>query len=128
MELIADTYLSVGTPVQLALPALLRVGATIRRQIQGRVECNLGALTDLLEHSPVHPLHLEAGWSAILRLPQTRPEEDWLLSLLTKQRVILQPGYYFDMPGEPFSIVSLLTETNIFIDGLNAIRNAVDAV
>ena len=61
LELIADTYLSVGTPVQLALPALLRVGAIIRRQIQGRVECNLGALTDLLEHTPVHPLHLPAG-------------------------------------------------------------------
>jgi alanine-synthesizing transaminase len=120
LELIADTYLSVGTPVQLALPALFEVGAGIRRKIHDRVRCNFRALTDLLATSPIHPLYLEAGWSAILRLPQTRPEEDWLLSLLTEQRVIVQPGYYFDMPGEPYSIVSLLTRTSTFIDGVNA--------
>lgn len=124
LELIADTYLSVGTPVQLALPALFEVGAAFRRQIQERVRGTFTALTDLLKDSPIHPLHLEAGWSAILRLPQIRSEEDWLLSLLTEQGVILQPGYYFDMPGEPYAIVSLLTPTGAFIDGVNAMQIA----
>jgi hypothetical protein len=124
LELIADTYLSVGTPVQLALPDLFKVGAGIRSRIQNRVRRNVAALTDLLENSPIHPLHLEAGWSAILRLPQIRPEEEWLFSLLTEQRVILQPGYFFDMPGEPFAVVSLLTPTDTFIDGLNAMHIA----
>ncbi len=127
LELIADTYLSVSTPVQLALPALLDAGAGIRRQIQGRVCRNFAVLGDLLAGSPIHALHLEGGWSAILRLPKTRTEEDWLLSLLTERRVILQPGYYFDMAGGPYAIVSLLTPTGTLVEGLNAIRSAVDA-
>jgi alanine-synthesizing transaminase len=40
LELIADTYLSVGTPVQLAAPALLRLGAAVRASIAARVMAN----------------------------------------------------------------------------------------
>jgi Aspartate/tyrosine/aromatic aminotransferase len=44
LELIADTYLSVGTPVQLALPALLSAAETIQKQIRTRTRHNLDQL------------------------------------------------------------------------------------
>ena len=38
LEIVADTFLSVSTPVQLALDELLRAGAEVRAQIQARVD------------------------------------------------------------------------------------------
>src|SRR5208283_3856146 len=69
LELIADTYLSVGTPVQMALPGLLQAGAAIRRQILERVQRNRQVLLKALgAHSPCTLLPAEAGWCAILRV------------------------------------------------------------
>ncbi len=44
LELIADTFLSVSTPVQLAAEALLRDGAAVRAAIRSRVRENLEGL------------------------------------------------------------------------------------
>ena len=41
LELIADTYLSVATPVQVALPRLLESSAQVRAQIRERTRANL---------------------------------------------------------------------------------------
>src|SRR6202044_3202997 len=68
LELLLDTYLSVGTPVQSALEELLRIGATIHRRIDLQIRRNretLGSLRD----SAVHSLPSEGGWRAILRVP-----------------------------------------------------------
>ncbi|HEX7599767.1 MAG TPA: pyridoxal phosphate-dependent aminotransferase, partial [Polyangia bacterium] len=66
LELIADTYLSVGTPVQLALPGLLQAGAGIRRHILERVQRNRQLLAAALgSNSPCTLLPAEAGWCAI---------------------------------------------------------------
>ena len=44
LEIVADTFLSVSTPAQLALPELLRRGAAVRAQIAARIRRNLDAL------------------------------------------------------------------------------------
>jgi len=44
LEIIADTYLSVGTPVQCALPALLKLREPVQRQIVDRLRVNLEIL------------------------------------------------------------------------------------
>ncbi|MGA7409267.1 MAG: pyridoxal phosphate-dependent aminotransferase [Bryobacteraceae bacterium] len=124
LELIADTYLSVSSPCQLVLPQLINLGAGIRSCIRERILGNAQALQDLLRGSPAHPLYTEGGWSSIVQLPQTLPEEDWVMRLLTRYGVIVQPGYLFDMPGEPFAVVSLLTPTGKFVEGVTAMRAA----
>ena len=43
-EMVADTYLSVSTPVQVAAPSLIERGAAIRSQIQARIAANLASL------------------------------------------------------------------------------------
>ncbi len=119
LELIADSYLSVSTPVQHAAPALLAVGAAVRQQIQARVAQNLGALrTAVAAHPACTLLPVEGGWSAVLRVPATRPEEQLVLELLERDHVLVHPGYFFDFPVEAFLMVSLLPEPAQFADGV----------
>lgn len=124
LELIADTYLSVSSPCQLVLPQLINLGAGVRSCIRERILRNAQALQDLLAGSPAHPLYTEGGWSSIIQLPQTLTEEDWVMRLLRRYGVVVQPGYLFDMPGEPFAVVSLLTPIGKFVKGITTIRAA----
>ena len=126
LELIADTYLSVCSPCQLVLPQLISLGAGVRSSIRERILRNAQALQDLLQSSPAHPLYTEGGWSSIIQLPQTRSEEDWVMWLLNGYGVIVQPGFLFDMPSEPFAVVSLLTPIGKFVEGITAIRAALE--
>jgi aspartate/methionine/tyrosine aminotransferase len=125
LELIADTYLSVGTPVQEALPELLEIGADIQRQILERTRTNWFTLARVLATSPAHPLWCEGGWSAIIRLPATDSEEEWTLRLLRDAAVRVDPGYFFDMATEPYIVISLITPPEDFETGISRIHAAV---
>lgn len=121
LELVLDTYLSVGTPVQLAAPKLFSIGDRLQQRIRRRVQNNLSNLAALLANQSIHMLHSEGGWSAILRVPQMLSEELWIMRLLREYGVIVQPGYFFDMPGEAFLVVSLLTAEETFSAGIGRI-------
>jgi aspartate/methionine/tyrosine aminotransferase len=75
-------------------------------------------LRSALSSSAVTPLHLEGGWYAVLRLPGSLSEEDWVLGLLEHARVVVEPGYFYDFEAEPFVVVSLLTPEAIFAAGI----------
>ena len=114
-EMIADTYLSVSTPVQAAAAELIESGAAIRAQILARVRRNLDSLRKLASNHPaVDVLRVEGGWSAIVQVPQLRPEEALVLELLEKDHVLVHPGYFFDFSREAFIVVSLLVEPATF--------------
>ncbi len=121
LEWIADTYLSVSTPVQIALPKLLGLSAGIRAHIRERTATNLAWLRERVEGSPVSVLNTEGGWSAILQVPRTRSEEEWAVMLLRERDVLVQPGFFYDFESEAFLVVSLLTETAAFIEGMRRI-------
>jgi alanine-synthesizing transaminase len=111
LELIADTYLSVATPTQCALPELLALTRPVRRAIQERLAHNLRALRGAVGRCPaVSLLDVEGGFYATLRLPGTRSEEEWVLELLIEEGVHVHPGFFFDFPGEAYVVLSLLTE------------------
>jgi alanine-synthesizing transaminase len=122
LELLLDTYLSVNTPVQIALPKLFETGAKIRAELQERCCQNLVLANDLLRDSPLHPLHTEGGWSTIVRLPSMLEEEDWLYRLLQQENVLLQPGYFFDMSSGSYAVASLITEPRAFREGIEKLR------
>lgn len=122
LELIADTYLSVGTPVQHALPKLLAAGENVRRQIAARVRENLQYLSTAIgDHSPAQILRVEGGWYATLRVPRTKSEEEWCLDLLEHQDVLVQPGFFYDFESEAYLVLSLLTEVQTFREGVKRI-------
>jgi aspartate/methionine/tyrosine aminotransferase len=110
-ELIADTYLSVSTPVQAAAAELIEHGAGIRAQILARVRRNLDSLRQIAAAFPAADvLRVEGGWSAIVQVPQLRSEEALVLELLERDSVLVHPGYFFDLAREAFVVVSLLVE------------------
>jgi alanine-synthesizing transaminase len=121
LELIADTYLSVATPVQVALPELLALSGEVRTQIRTRTRANLDTLRSSVAGSPVNVLNVEAGWSAILQVPRIRSEQEWALRLLGEHGVLVQPGYFFDFESEAFLVVSLLTPCDVFEEGIRRI-------
>ncbi|MEP6961415.1 MAG: pyridoxal phosphate-dependent aminotransferase [Acidobacteriota bacterium] len=122
LDLVADTYLSVSTPVQVALPQLLRAGPAIRNAISERIKANLATLRATLEGSPAGVLTVEGGWYGVLQVPRTQSEEAWVLRLLEEQNVHVQPGFYFDFETEAFLVVSLLTPELVFAEGLRRLR------
>ena len=63
LEMIADTYLSAGTPVQCALPSLLALREPVQKQILTRLRENL----EFLRESGLRTLDVEAGWYAIVK-------------------------------------------------------------
>ncbi len=120
LELACDTYLSVSTPVQLAAPELLRRGADVRHQIQGRVRRNLARCQALVAASPACTLlHAEGGWYAVVRVPTLMSEEELMLRLLTDHAVLAHAGYFFDFAAESYLVVSLLPPEPVFDAGVS---------
>lgn len=115
LEVICDSYLSVSTPAQVAAASLIASGRDTRRAIQARIAVNFGRLGELVRaHPSVSVIEPEGGWSAVLRVPATVPEEALVLTLLREAHTIVHPGYFFDFPGEAFLVVSLLPEPRAF--------------
>ena len=125
LELIADTYLSVATPVQHALQEWLRLRPGFQAQVTARLRSNLARLRAAVGGSPCDALRVEGGWYAVLRLPRVRAEEDWVLLFLEQDGVLVQPGYFFDFEEEAFAVVSLLTPESVFEEGLQRITSRV---
>ena len=122
LELLLDSYLSVATPVQCALGELLKIGSGLHRKIAGRLQRNREALV-VFEGSSVEPLRAEGGWSVILQVPNVRTEEEWLKELLASGGVVVQPGYFYDMPKEAFLVVSLLADPGEFAEGIDKLKH-----
>jgi aspartate/methionine/tyrosine aminotransferase len=126
MEIIADTFLSVNTPVQVALPKLLRIGREIRGQIRKRLYENYFLLRNVIAgSSPLSLLEVEAGWYAILKIPNTRSEEEWVLRLLDEGGVHVFPGYFFEFVESGYLVLSLLAEPASFEKGITHLRRIV---
>jgi alanine-synthesizing transaminase len=114
-EIIADTYLSVSTPIQAAAAELIESGAAIRAQILARLKRNLESLrAQAAAYPSIGVLPVEGGWSAVMQVPSLGSEETLMLDLLEKDEVLVHPGYFFDFPREAFIVISLLVEPSLF--------------
>ena len=119
LEVIADTYLSVNAPVQLAMPALIEQRDDFQRQLLSRVRANLEELDSLLaKQNACSRLALEGGWYVVLRVPSTCSEEELALELLNSKDVYVHPGHFYDFPGDGFLVVSLITPEAILVKGI----------
>jgi aspartate/methionine/tyrosine aminotransferase len=119
LEVIADTYLSLNTPVQLAAPILLEQRHSFQKQLMARVRANLVELdSQLAANRHCSRLQVEGGWYAVLRVPATRPDEDLAVDLLEKRRVYVHPGHFYDFPGDGYLVVSLITPEEELEEGL----------
>jgi aspartate/methionine/tyrosine aminotransferase len=126
LEMIADTYLSLNAPIQLAAPVLLQQRAAFQQQLMVRVRTNLAELdAQLTREKRFDRLNVEGGWYAVLRVPATRPDEDLAIDLLEKHGVYVHPGHFYDFPGDGYLVVSLIAPEQDFHEGLGRILSAV---
>lgn len=127
LEIVTDAYLSVSTSIQCALPELLALESERQRVIQQRLERNLDELQRRVKGSAATLLSLDGGWSAVLQLPSTRSESEWVLTLLERDGIWVQPGWFFDFEREAFVVVSLLTPCGDFATGVERLIRRVNA-
>jgi alanine-synthesizing transaminase len=126
LELIADTYLSVGTPVQLAAQQILELGQSVQTEIRHRLLQNYDALKQAaLPYESCQVLRAEGGWSVVIRIPHTMPEDERVVRLLDEQRVLVHPGYFFDFPRDGYLVVSLLPRPDVFRSAVERLLAAV---
>ncbi|HEX3376620.1 MAG TPA: pyridoxal phosphate-dependent aminotransferase [Candidatus Acidoferrales bacterium] len=123
LEIIADTYLSPSTPVQLALPKFLSLRHELQTQLQQRISANLSALDTMLRESKsLTRLEREGGWYAILRVPVTATDDDLTVALLERHDVLVHPGHFFNFSREGFLVLSLITPEQQFQEALGHMR------
>jgi alanine-synthesizing transaminase len=119
LEVIADTYLSVNAPVQLAMPIFLEQRGGFQEQLLARVRENLAELDrQLSTQKACRRLAVEGGWYAVLRVQAMRSDEELALDLLGSKGVHIHPGHFYHFPSRGFLILSLITPAAVFSRGV----------
>src|ERR1700735_195004 len=119
LEVIADTFLSMNAPIQLATPSFLELRHGFQKQVMARVRKNFAELDKQLSaQSSCARLEVEGGWYAILRVPLIRSDEDLAIDLLNAQGVYVHPGHFYDFAADGYLIVSLITPEQDFKEGI----------
>jgi aspartate/methionine/tyrosine aminotransferase len=127
LEIIADTYLSMNAPVQLAAPEFLRQRHTFQKQLMARVRANLEELDrQIAGQKNCGRLEMEGGWYAVLRIPATRSDEELALDLLERHGVYVHPGHFYDFSQDGYLIVSLITPQQEFAEGTRRLLSIFD--
>ena len=127
LEIIADTYLSVATPVQVAVSHLLERGTLVRQQIADRVLLNYNVLRSLAEHYPAcRVLPAEGGWSAVVQGLAVMPDEERAIALAQGAGVLVYPGYFFDFDRDGYVVMSLLVPPAEFRAGASRVLETID--
>jgi alanine-synthesizing transaminase len=122
LEIIADTYLSMNAPIQLAMPVLLEQGKSIQPLLLDRLRTNLAELDrQLTLQKACQRLQLEGGWYAVLRVPVTQSDEDLAIDLLRKVSVLVHPGHFYDFPSDGYLITSLIAPPKDFREGIERV-------
>jgi alanine-synthesizing transaminase len=107
LEIVADTFLSMGAPAQRALPHWLADRRGIQEQIRARVRENLGLVRG--RHLPV-----ASGWCVVLLLENGRTAE----SVLEESGVVVHPGSFYGLSGPGRVVASLLGPVEEFRRGM----------
>ena len=128
LEMIADSYLSVSGPSQLALPALLGARERFLGPLRDRLASNRAALArEATGDAPFSFLRSCGGWAAVLRTCESVGEEALCLALLD-DGVVAQPGFFFDFERRGHLVLSLLPEPGVFHEGLTRIVSRLRSV
>ncbi|MGH9864746.1 MAG: pyridoxal phosphate-dependent aminotransferase [Candidatus Acidiferrales bacterium] len=120
LEVIADTYLSMNAPLQLAVPVFLEQRRAFHEQLMARMHANLAELDrEIAKQKSCSRLEVEGGWYVVLRVPVTRSDENLAVDLLESVDVCVHPGHFYDFPSDGYLIVSLITPEHDFAEGIH---------
>jgi len=127
LEIVSDTFLSMNAPVQLAASVLLDQRKLIQPILLDRLHANLAGLDrQLSAHPSCRRLQVEGGWYAVLRVPAIESDETLAVRLLREASVSVHPGHFYDFPSEGYLVLSLITEPEIFREGVTRLLSLVE--
>jgi alanine-synthesizing transaminase len=119
LEVIADTFLSMNAPVQLAATVFLEARKSVQPILLDRLRANIAELDrQLVSHSACTRLLVEGGWYAVLRVPAVESDEELAIRLVRQAQVSVHPGHFYDFAGDGYLVLSLITEPNVFRQGI----------
>jgi len=122
LEVIADTYLSVGTPVQLAAAALLESRGAFQKQVMTRLCKNLSELDcQLAQQKVCTRFECNGGWTAVMRVPALQSDEELAIALLNEGNVLMHPGLFYDFVRPGHMVVSLIVPEQEFAEGIRRV-------
>ncbi len=121
LDVIADTFLSVNTPVQVALPYLLQFGPAAHAAIRERILRNLTIVRNACHGTAATILPADAGWYAMLRFPRTKTDDQWAMDVLRHANVLVYPGHFFDAEVDALMVISLLSPEQEMTAGISAL-------
>src|SRR5579864_1574061 len=122
LEVIADAYLSMNAPIQLAVPSFLQQRHAFQEQLMARVRDNLHELDrQIAAQDSCARLEVEGGWYVVLRVPATCPDEDLAVDLLESSGVYVHPGHFYDFPNDGYLVASLITRRRDFAEGIRRV-------
>jgi aspartate/methionine/tyrosine aminotransferase len=129
LETIADTYLSVSTPVQTAAPFLLAGRRAFQEQVIARIHENETFLEKNIPPASVSRLfRREGGWMTILEVSRETSDEELACLLLEEDNVLVHPGYLYDMEETSVTmILSLITRPEVFRAGIRRVADRLFA-
>ena len=128
LEVIADTYLSMNAPIQLAIPVLLEQRRTGQPELIERAKRNLAELKSQLALRPeCQQLDVQGGWYAVLRVPAVQSDEELAIRILRESSVLVHPGHFYDFPSDGYLVVSLITPEAQFKEGVRRIMRTMSA-
>jgi alanine-synthesizing transaminase len=128
MEIIADTYLSVNTPIQTAFPEIMKLKTGIQKQILARLNQNKKTLFEIIQNHPsCEYLKSEGGWYALLKVPKIRTDDEWTLTFLKHDDVLIHPGHFYNFDQEGYLVISLLGKNDDLDSGLNKIFSRISS-
>jgi alanine-synthesizing transaminase len=127
LEVIADTYLSMNTPLQLATPVLLDQRKNIQPLLLDRVRSNIRELDRQLAHQKTcQRLLVDGGWYVVLRVPALQSDEDLAIDLLRKVGVLVHPGHFYDFSNDGYLVISLIASATTFREGIKRILGVLN--
>ena len=121
LDLLCDTFLSVSTPLQVALPELLALQPQLGDPIRARLRESELILQQTTQGSGIRFHGLSGGWCGLLEIPGLEDDEAFAIRLIEEAGVLVQPGYLYDFEEEHFLVVSLLTPPETLVSGMEAI-------
>lgn len=126
IELVADTFLSVAAPQQVALPTWLSQRGEVQAQIVERVKSNLAELDRQIAGTVISRLQVEAGWCVVIRIPATMTDEEMAVRLVRESGVLAQPGSQYGFQRRGWLVLSLLIPVNVFANGISLLVNGIN--
>jgi aspartate/methionine/tyrosine aminotransferase len=61
-------------------------------------------------------------------LPAVRTDEQWALAFVEQDGVLVHPGYFFDLRGATYAVVSLLPRPDVFREAVRRLAARVTEV